>query len=221
MTGQSPKFFAIAAIAAFLPATAAQAQYYGGQPAPLYPYAVQNSNGIQTSQPYAVEVAPNTYVIQRPGASRPYPYVRGSGQAANPAPKPAQEVTARRFDRKPKPADRALIEELRKRAPVKKIVVNTTKIVRDPPVVIETQRIVDDPPRVIERHHVVEDDRPRSRGKQAVVAERETEKPAAGKDDKVRVIRAEAEVTILGPDRMSIRLFRKGRVGTKARAQAE
>ena len=32
-------------------------------------------------------------------------------------------------------------------------------------------------------------------------------------DGKARVIRAEAEITILGPDRMSIRLFRKRRGG--------
>ena len=48
-------------------------------------------------------------------------------------------------------------------------------------------------PVVIERHAVVEDDdMPPSGGKQ-------------------RVIRAEAEVTIIGPDRMNIRLFRKER----------
>ena len=34
---------------------------------------------------------------------------------------------------------------------------------------------------------------------------------ARGENGKQRVIRAEAEVTILGPDRMNIRLFRKGR----------
>lgn len=34
---------------------------------------------------------------------------------------------------------------------------------------------------------------------------------ARGENGKQRVIRAEAEVTIIGPDRMNIRLFRKGR----------
>jgi hypothetical protein len=43
--------------------------------------------------------------------------------------------------------------------------------------------------------------------------------PAA--DKKARIIRAEAEVTILGPDRMSIRLFRKGGRGADAKASAE
>ena len=42
-----------------------------------------------------------------------------------------------------------------------------------------------------------------------------------GKDDgKKRVISADAEITILGPDRMSIRLFRKSG-SAKANAKAE
>jgi hypothetical protein len=223
MARQSLKFLVLAPLAAgALPVTAAQAQYYGSnaQPAPLYPYAVQNSNGVRTSQPYAVEVAPNVYEIKRPAASRNYPYVRGGGQSAKPVPNATKETKAPRFDRPPKPVDHALIEELRKRT-VKRTVINTTRIVRDPPVVIETKRYVDDPPRVIERHHVVEDEPVGPRRKPSVVAEREPEKPATAKDDKVRIIRAEAEVTILGPDRMSIRLFRKGQAGSKAKAQAE
>ena len=42
----------------------------------------------------------------------------------------------------------------------------------------------------------------------------------ARESGKQRVIRAEAEVTILGPDRMNIRLFRKGR-GTSVNAPAD
>lgn len=201
--------------------TAAQAQYYSSNtPPPLYPYVVQNN------QPYAIEVAPNVYEIKRPAASRHYPYMRAGGHAKKPAPaartatKTSTAAKPARFDRPPKPADRDLIEELRKRAPVKTTVVNTTRIVRDAPVVIETQRVVDDPPRIIERHHVVEDEPVRAPRKPAAIAEREPDKPAAGRAEKVRVIRAEAEVTILGPDRMNIRLFRKGQ-GTKAKAQAQ
>lgn len=37
---------------------------------------------------------------------------------------------------------------------------------------------------------------------------------ARGENGKQRVIRAEAEVTILGPDRMNIRLFRKGQASS-------
>jgi len=43
---------------------------------------------------------------------------------------------------------------------------------------------------------------------------------ARGENGKQRVIRAEAEVTILGPDRMNIRLFRKGQ-GSSVKAPAD
>ena len=57
-------------------------------------------------------------------------------------------------------------------------------------------------PAVIETERVVEDaGAPRENGKQ-------------------RVIRAEAEVTIIGPDRMNIRLFRKEQ-GSNAKSRAE
>src|SRR5665647_1994251 len=153
MTNHSRIFAGFAALAAsLLPVTAAQAQYYAGTspPPPLYPYVMQNSNGVQTAQPYAVQVAPNTYVIQRPAPQRSYPYVRGAhANKAAPAPK------ARRFDRPHKPVDRALVEELRKRSNAKqeakrdeadrpqhnRSVSNSTKIVRDPPIVVETQRV--------------------------------------------------------------------------------
>jgi hypothetical protein len=193
MTNRSRIVALLAAIAAVtLLAAPAQAQLYGAayghQPAPLYPYAVQ------TDQPYAVQVAPGTYEIHRPAASRANPYLRAR-RADNPAP----ERSEPRFDRPHKPANRALIEELRKRHQSKRDVINTTKIVRDPAVVVETKRYVDDPPRVIERQHVVED-QPRRDGN-----------TRPGRDDnKKRVIQADAEITIIGPDRMSIRLFRKG-----------
>ena len=206
--------FAVIA-AGLLPAAAAQAQYYGAAPQqpPLYPYAVQRE------QPYAVEIAPNTYEIRRPATTRPYPYV---GRRAVEVP---SEPKAPALDRPHKKVDHALIEELRKRAPVKRTVINTTKIVRDPPVVRETRRVVDDPPRVIERRHIVEDAPPApARRKPAVVEDSGSGnggKKRVGRDDtKKRVIEADAEVTILGPDRMSIRLFRKGH-GGNANARAE
>jgi hypothetical protein len=220
MTHPSCKILLLTAIAAALPLTAHaqyQGQYYGQPaPAPLYPYAVQGD------QPYAVEVAPNTYVIQRRAPARPYPYVGNQNSGLGIIDRTAVPAPGR-FDRPHKPIDHSLVEELRQRhkprdkdAVGKKInetVINTTRIVREKPVVIETERIVDDPPRVITRRHVVEDDA-------APAAAVETEKPASRDDTKKRVIRAEAEVTILGPDRMSIRLFRKGQ-GSKANAQAD
>ena len=218
MTRHSRNLTVLAVIAAaMLPAAAAQAQSFV-PPAPLYPYAAQ------PSQPYAIQVAPNTYVIQRP--ARDYPYVR-SQNGRNRAGSAASEQRAQRFDRPHKPVDHALVEELRKRSQTKGTVVNTTKIVRDPPVIVETKRYVDDPPRVIERRHVV-DDAPAKPRRGLITTDRgliTTDEVDAGEvaprdDGKKRVIRAEAEVTIIGPDRMSIRLFRK-RNGPNAKAPAE
>jgi hypothetical protein len=205
MAKQSRKLAIFSTLAAImLPVTAAHAQYYGAttQP-PLYPYAAQSD------QSYAVEVAPNTYMIQRSAPTRAYPYVRshnGGRGILNQVVAP----NAGRFDRPHKPVDHALVDELRQRHQTKGPVVNTTRIVRDPPIVRETRRVVDDPPRIIERRQIVDDD----------AGTVEIEKPAGRDDTKKRVIQADAEVTILGPDRMSIRLFRKGQ-GPKANAKAE
>jgi hypothetical protein len=195
----------------------AQAQWYSSaaSPPPLYPYAVNNG------QPYAVEVAPGTYVIQRPATGR-QPRERHSTANVAPAPRARSKV------------DPALVEELRQRPKVKRPVIETTQIVREKPVVIETKRYVDDPPRVVERYTVVNEPMPkgkaaRVKGKQIATAEtgdatiadkrKPNDKPQEKPNDNVkRVINAEAEITILGPDRMSIRLFRKG---SKANASAE
>ena len=209
-------------LAAVMTPAAAQAQFASAQPAPLYPYAVQ------PGQPYAVEVAPGTYVIKRPGGTRPYPYVRCVNGCDGPAPAAARKAEPRPARRMPH-NDPALIEELRRRhaGKGKHEVVNTTKIVREKPVVIEHERIVDDPPRIIERRHYVDDEgriesAPPARRQRTAKIETEVkpERSAKGKAEK-RVIRAEAEVTILGPDRMSIRLFRKRKGGADAKAEAE
>lgn len=211
--------FALAA-AALLPAGGAQAQYYGAaaQPAPLYPYAVP------ANQPYAVEVAPGTYEIRRPKAARDYPYASGAARRTD-APKAKRPVTRN---------DPAVIEELQqrhnKRGAIKREVLNTKHIVYDKPVVIETTRVVDDPPKVIERRRYVDDTQAPRRRQAAAEPQRA---PKVGRarepkvvdapkrdDGKMRVIKADAEVTILGPDRMSIRLFRKGKGGS-AKASAE
>jgi hypothetical protein len=115
--------------------------------------------------------------------------------------------------------DPALIEQLRHRArkKVQRDVINTTRIVREKPIVIEHERVVEDPPRVIVRKHYVED-APARRKRMATVETEVAPPQGAEHGGKARVIRAEAEVTILGPDSMTIRLFRKR--ATNARAQA-
>ena len=214
------KYVAFAAVLfGLLPVAGAQAQWYSS-----YPQAPANPYNLSPEQPYAVEVAPNTYVIHRADKRR-NPHVRDVESE-----RPAAEPRRRTHN------DPALVEELaNRRAKVKVINTHTTKIVRDKPVVIEHERVVDDPPRVIERRHITEDApgrgliHPRREvGEEEVViqpggpqreAKHETKRAAKGRHavrevgkevDGKRVIRAEAEVTILGPDRMSIRLFRKG-----------
>jgi hypothetical protein len=215
----------LALFVASVPVTAAQAQY--ASPPPLYPYVVQNGYGVQTAQPYAVQVAPNTYVIQRSQPQRDYPYVSARKRAAAPAPG--------KFDRPHKPVDHALVDELRKRVqkknntdqasvePVEKNTVNKTKIVRHPPIVRETTRYVDDPPRVIDQVTVDDNEETPNRGlltQRRRSAPRTTATvPPAPADKMPRTIAADAEVTILGPDRMTIRLFRKGQ-GPFAKAKS-
>jgi hypothetical protein len=207
-----------------LPVAGAQAQWYSS-----YPQAPANPYGVSPQQPYAVEVAPNTYVIHR-AEKRRNPHVRDV-ESDQPAAEPRRNTHN----------DPALVEELAKRrSKVKVINTHTTRIVRDKPVVIEHERVVEDPPRVIERRHITEDvpgrgliKHRREVGQEDIVIEpggpqRETKRKHAVHDAKAtktkevdgkRVIRAEAEVTILGPDRMSIRLFRKGHNGRDANAE--
>lgn len=214
------RFLAVVVVAVAMPA-AAQAQYYGTAPqgAPLYPYAVQ------PSQPYAVEVAPGTYVIRRPQEAQPYPY------AERPSRGYRAEQPVKRNARKATRNDPAVIEELRqrhagKRGAHKVEVINTKKVVRGKPIVIETTRVVDDPPKVIVRKRYVDDTTASiPRGKQKVAVEEPVLPKAEGskrEDGKKRVIEADAEVTIIGSDRMSIRLFRKrGSAQAKASADAD
>jgi len=210
MTPISRNLIFTIAILGILPLTGAQAQWYSSYPQAPY--------GVPAQQPYAVEVAPNTYVIHRPEkphASAHVRCVKGCSAPAN--------------DRAATHADPALIEELAKRsAKIKVVNTHTTKVVREKPTIVEHKHVVDDPPRVIERRHIAEDAPGRGLihplhevGEEDVVIEpggspSESKRLVKGKHaargaSTKRVIRADAEVTILGPDRMSIRLFRKGR----------
>jgi hypothetical protein len=205
--------FAVLAVAALV-SVPAQAQYYGTSPqgAPLYPYAVQ------PIQPYAIEVAPGTYVIRRPREAQDDPVRSRRAYRAEPTGRNARKMTRN---------DPAVVEELRQRhagkhksGAIKTKVINTKKIVHARPIVIETTRVVDDPPKVIVRKRYVDDTTASiPRGKKVAIEE---QGPSAKRDDaKKRVIEADAEVTIIGPDRMSIRLFRKRGAQAKASADAD
>jgi hypothetical protein len=220
-----------AAVLAFaLAPTAARAQWYSSYPqqAPLYPYSAQ--------QPYAIQVAPGTYTIHRSAAGR------RRAERATP------DQVRRRTHNDPALIEELRSRSHVKHG-VDGKVVQTTEVVREKPIVIVHKRVVDDPPRVIVRQHVI-DDLPRGRGllqpqpqeptvedlppqlpppaRRHVVRHAERHKAVrverhqavrVATGDK-RVIKADAEVTILGPDRMTIRLFRKGH-SAEADARAE
>lgn len=191
----------VLAAAAVVAGGEARAQYYSSvqqSPPPLYPYVTQP----RAAQPFAIEVAPGTYVIQRPGETQ-------AAAHRERARRPAPAAKALRTRNDPR-----LIEELRQRAAAKTPAVNTTKIVRHKPKVVETTRYVDDPPRVVERYTVVDD----ASGEKKVVADAQAlDKAKFGKNEvgknAKRVIQADAEITIIGPDRMTIQLYRKGERG--------
>ena len=153
-----------------------------------------------------------------------YPYAppqRGATRVETRASAPAQPA---------KKADAALIEELRKKrkASTKPAATANTKpkadvdvtasvdktpdhkkitktiVVREKPIVRNTYRVVEHPPIVVQRE--VSEDQVAEGGGHAQGS------PLAapqGAPLGARTIRAEAEITILGPDRMSIRLYRR------------
>lgn len=209
MTLSRTKIAALALVATVLGVGTAEAQWYSSvqsAPPPLYPYA---HPGRTASQPYAIEVAPGAYVIHRPGEASASPSRRAHRAAPAPQSKNSQAKSTRTKN------DPALIEELRQRTSGNKAVINTTKVVYKKPKVVETKRYVDLPPRVVERYTVVDD---ASGDKKVVVEAPPADAHADGKKDKPgksgkRVIQADAEITILGPDRMTIQLYRKGELG--------
>lgn len=191
------------AVVAF--AGTAHAQYYV-QPAPLYPYVVQQQQ----------------YVYPQPQYAQPYPYVQTPNVRS--VRRDSYAPRASEPSRKVRRADPALVEELRKRHHKKKDVVvvekkdkdveiDTKRVVREKPVVRKHIRVVDDPPIVVQREineqgQVLSEQR-------VPTAQAQVPAPISGG----RVIHAEAEVTILGPDRMNIRLYRKND-GRDAQAKA-
>ena len=151
-------------------------------------------------------------------------------QALYPAGRPAGQLRAaprlRKSHASRRPArvgTRQRRHALERRVGHSRRVVHTRRIVHEKPIVIETTRVVDDPPRVIERRHYIGESPAAGRGKRLAKTYKTGKpgKPASGAPaerggkhaarggKKGRVIQADAEVTILGPDRMIIRLFRK------------
>ena len=116
--------------------------------------------------------------------------------------------------------DAVLVEELRSKGRKKKIEKDTVVVdnkdvkidkkivVREKPIVRKHIRVVDNPPIVVQREI---DENGQVLSEQRVPpAQAQVSTQAPAPMGVGRVIHAEAEVTILGPDRMSIRLYRKG-----------
>ena len=202
---------ALAIIAVGVFASTARAQYVQSyaQPAPLYPYVVQ--------QPQ--------YYPQQQSAPQPYPYVQSPHVRSVPRDQSAQR--AYEPSRKVSKTSPALVEQLRKHGNETKdkdtIVVDNKNVkidkkivVREKPIVRKHIRVIDNPPIVVQREI---DEGGRVLSEQRVPPAQAQVNLAPVSMGAGRVIHAEAEVTILGPDRMNIRLYRKGD-GRDANAKA-
>jgi hypothetical protein len=177
-------------------AGAAQAQsiLYYSQAEPLYPYVPQPQYTYPQPQ-YAPPAYPSVRTHVSPG-----PRIESKVD-----PELVKELRKGRHkketavDKKHIAIDKSIEKKIDKR-------IDKTVIVREKPVVRKHYRVIDDPPIVVQREidesqlPVRPDNRAEHQGN-------------------ARVIRAEAEVTILGPDRMSIRLYRK-QDGRDANAKA-
>jgi hypothetical protein len=215
MTGS--KFIAATAIV-LSAASTAQAQYYA-QPAPLYPYVAQQQyvypQPQYAPQPYPYVQSPNVRHV-------PQQYQPRASQPPNVSNTDPSLVDELRKGRRHKKKDVVVIDDRmkgKKEVVVidkddKKIAIDKKVVMREKPVVRKRIRVVDDPP-VVVRREIDENGRVISEQSQAqIVAPVAVPGHAGG-----RVIHAEAEVTILGPDRMNIRLYRKSD-GRDANAKA-
>jgi len=182
-----------------------------------YPY-VSGSDVRRPARPRH-ERAPRNERVQRAQPQRAEPAARRAAPVRTTSTRNAASKNASTKNASAK--DVSAKDVPSKNTRVKGEVINTTRVVREKPQVIETTRHVDLPPRVIERYNIVEADDTATSSVPPPAAEPDPiDPPQGGKgraDGKKRVIRAEAEVTILGPDRMTIQLFRRGE-GPRARA---
>jgi hypothetical protein len=203
---KSRNLIAVAIMTAAFGGTA-QAQYYYVQPAPLYPYVVQQPQYGYPQPQYAPQSYPYAQSPNIRSVVRPHRAPRASAQSHKTDPVMVEELRKRQHKKKD-----VVISESKKDVEIDK-----KRIVREKPVVRRHIRVVDDPPIVVQREISEEGQVLSEQRVPAVQAQAPAQlppPPAGG-----RVIHAEAEVTILGPDRMSIRLYRKND-GRDANAKA-
>jgi hypothetical protein len=159
-------------------------QGYGYRTEPLYPYAPPARGLMRTETPrvetHASPVAQPTRKVD-PALIAELRKKRKAIAKPNTKPTASADVTAS-ID--PTPGNKKITR---------------TVVVREKPIVRNTYRVVEHPPIVVQRE--VSEDQAEGGGHAQATPQAA---PFA-----TRTIRAEAEITILGPDRMSIRLFRK------------
>lgn len=179
-------------------ATAAQAQSiiqyadsqgYGYRTEPLYPYAPPQRSTMRTEKPRvetraSANAKPTSKVD--PALIAELRRKRKPGTTSSSKPKRGDDVTA----------------SIEKNPDSKKF--TKTTIVREKPVVRTNYRVVEHPPIVVQRE-ISEDQLAEGSGHPPAPPQGVPHGAPLG----ARTIRAEAEITILGPDRMSIRLFRR------------
>jgi hypothetical protein len=107
-------------------------------------------------------------------------------------------------------------------APVKQAVVHKRRVAYAKPIVIEARHVVGEPPRATQRRHSLGGTTASTRGKRVANIGNPAPRAKSGRGKKKdRVIHADAEVTIIGPDRMIIRLSRKKSRGNDRSARAD
>lgn len=224
MTRHTIKLTMLAILAAgLLPAAVAQAQSSSAAyapPAPLEAYAMQPKQ----QQPKQVNPKPHmgplpSHMHNYPPQAhmRHYPSMRHTGISMH---------MRSRYDRMHGRIERRFVEEFRRhrRRHGSYVVDNTgignteyvrgnTEYVREQPVVIEHERYVDEAPRVVEQPVVTEETPVRAWCNRGLFVQCNGGYRSVGQyggEYGERVINADAQITIVGPNRMSIELYRKG-----------
>ena len=223
MTRRSNKLAVLAVLAAgLLPAATAQAQSYNAPPLAAY--------AMQPKQPQPKQMNPKPHMGPPPSHMHNYPpqahmrhnlFMRRIGMSMHMRP---------HYDRMHGRIDRRFVEEFRRHHRRHGSYVDNTEIgntdyvrgnteyVREQPVVIEHEQYVDEPPRIVEQQVVSEEAPVRARCNRGLFVQCNGEYRAvgqyggrySGEYGDQRVINADAQITVIGPNRMTIELRRKG-----------
>jgi len=222
MTRHSNRLALFAVLAAGLLPVAAQAQSNiraYSQSAPLEAYVMQPKQQSKPMMPKPHMGPPSSHMHNYPPQAhmRHYPHMRHTGIPMH---------MRSRYDRMHGRIDRRLVEEFRGHRRRHGSYVDNTEIgntdyvrgnteyVREQPMVIEHERYVDEPPRVVEQQVITEEAPVRAGCNRGLFVQcnggHRFIGQYGGEYGGQRVIDADAQITVIGPDRMTIELHRKG-----------